>query len=75
METELIEGAKGIFDVVADGRMVFSKHAEQRFPETDEIIGALRKLSTKGEAPAVADARPSRRSGQTGSDSGSESCR
>ncbi|MCE2541399.1 MAG: Rdx family protein [Acidobacteria bacterium] len=45
LETELIEGTNGIFDVVADGRMIFSKHAEQRFPELEEIIGALRALS------------------------------
>ena len=45
MDTELIEGTNGIFDVVADGAMIFSKHAEQRFPESDEIITALRALS------------------------------
>lgn len=45
MDTELIEGTNGIFDVVADGRMIFSKHAEERFPESDEIIGALSALS------------------------------
>jgi hypothetical protein len=28
--------------VVADGRLVFSKQAEGRFPETDEILAALR---------------------------------
>ena len=31
-----------MFDVVADGDLIFSKHAEQRFPEHDEIIAALR---------------------------------
>jgi hypothetical protein len=28
--------------VVADGRLVFSKQAEGRFPEHDEILSALR---------------------------------
>jgi hypothetical protein len=28
--------------VVADGRLVFSKQAEGRFPEHDEILAALR---------------------------------
>ena len=45
LEAELIEGTNGIFDVVADGRMIFSKQAEQRFPESDEIIDALRALA------------------------------
>ena len=47
LDTELIEGTNGIFDVVADGSMIFSKHAEQRFPESDEIIGALRALNAR----------------------------
>jgi hypothetical protein len=29
--------------VVADGRLVFSKQAEGRFPEHDEILRALRR--------------------------------
>ena len=28
--------------VVVDGEMIFSKHDTHRFPESDEIIGALR---------------------------------
>ena len=40
---ELIEGGSGIFDVVADGDLVFSKHSEGRFPENDEIVRALQK--------------------------------
>ena len=40
-DPELIAAGKGIFDVVADGRMVFSKHAVGRFPEDDEVIDAL----------------------------------
>ena len=31
-----------MFDVVADGDLIFSKHAEERFPEHHEIIDALR---------------------------------
>lgn len=34
-------GAKGQFDVVADGRLLFSKHAEGRFPDLDEILSLL----------------------------------
>jgi hypothetical protein len=36
-----IEGARSQFDVVADGSVVFSKQREHRFPELDEILGAL----------------------------------
>lgn len=43
-EPELIEGQNGIFDVVANGTVVFSKHQQGRFPEAEEIITALRAL-------------------------------
>ena len=45
LDAELIEGWNGVFDVVADGKLIFSKHQEERFPEHEEIIGALRVLS------------------------------
>jgi predicted Rdx family selenoprotein len=32
---------KGQFDVVSDGQVLFSKQAEGRFPEQDEILSAL----------------------------------
>jgi selT/selW/selH-like putative selenoprotein len=38
---DLIEGRGGIFDVVADGKMLFSKKVEGRFPEPEEIVKAL----------------------------------
>jgi predicted Rdx family selenoprotein len=34
-----------VFDVAADGKLVFSRHRDARFPGTDEIIDALRKLT------------------------------
>jgi selT/selW/selH-like putative selenoprotein len=37
----VIPGEKGQFDVVADGRVVFSKQREGRFPDPDELIAAL----------------------------------
>ncbi len=36
-----LEGAKSQYDVVADGRVVFSKQASGRFPEDDEILALL----------------------------------
>jgi len=41
----LIKGDKGVFDVVADGKLVFSKYREGRFPEDSEIVDALRALA------------------------------
>jgi predicted Rdx family selenoprotein len=37
-----IPGGKSQFDVVRDGELVFSKQQTGRFPEHDEILGALR---------------------------------
>jgi predicted Rdx family selenoprotein len=34
-------GGKGQFDVVAEGTLLFSKHDQGRYPETDEILSAL----------------------------------
>jgi hypothetical protein len=34
-------GGKGQFDVVAEGRLVFSKHEQGRYPETGEVLEAL----------------------------------
>jgi selT/selW/selH-like putative selenoprotein len=39
----LIKGSGGVFDVKADGVLVFSKDKEGRFPRPDEIVEALRK--------------------------------
>jgi len=40
-EAQAVSGEKSQFDVVADGRLIFSKQREDRWPETDEIIQAL----------------------------------
>jgi selT/selW/selH-like putative selenoprotein len=42
VDSELIRGADGIFDVVVDGELIFSKHQENRFPEAPEILETLR---------------------------------
>lgn len=44
IEAELIKGAAGVFDVIADDTVVFCKVEEQRFPQDIEIIEALRRL-------------------------------
>jgi selT/selW/selH-like putative selenoprotein len=42
IDSTLIKGDRGIFDVKADGATVFSKYEEERFPTHDEVLRALR---------------------------------
>jgi selT/selW/selH-like putative selenoprotein len=44
VESELVCGGGGIFDVVVDGDTIFSKHDSARFPEPDEILSKIRNL-------------------------------
>jgi selT/selW/selH-like putative selenoprotein len=44
---ELVEGSHGVFDVKADGKLVFSKDATGRFPEPGEVSGLLMKQKQK----------------------------
>jgi selT/selW/selH-like putative selenoprotein len=41
-DAEATPGGKGQFDVLADGRLVFSKAETRRFPQPGEILDALR---------------------------------
>ena len=41
VEAELVKGDDGVFDVVADGERIFSKHEAGRFPDPDEILAKL----------------------------------
>ncbi|MEK6909890.1 MAG: Rdx family protein [Candidatus Aenigmatarchaeota archaeon] len=38
VKVSLEGGEKGIFDVYADKRLIFSKYKEGRFPDPDEIM-------------------------------------
>jgi predicted Rdx family selenoprotein len=40
-DAEVIPGGKGQFDVLAEGRLVYSKHETGRFPEDGEVLAAL----------------------------------
>ncbi len=42
IDAAALEGEKSQYDVIADGELVFSKQAEGRFPEEDEILARLR---------------------------------
>ena len=48
MRALLVEGDKGIFDVAADGKLVFSKYRAGRFPDPGEVVAALRGLRQGG---------------------------
>ena len=41
VESKLIPGGGGVFDVFKDGDLVYSKHKTGRFPEHAEIIAGL----------------------------------
>jgi selT/selW/selH-like putative selenoprotein len=43
VQPELVKGTTGVFDIVADGALIFSKHRAGRFPHAGEIVQALRK--------------------------------
>jgi selenoprotein W-related protein len=41
IESTLIEGSGGVFDVRVNGELIFSKKVAGRFPDHDEIIEAV----------------------------------
>jgi len=36
-----VEGSGGVFEVMVDGDLIFSKKQKGRFPEDEEILGLL----------------------------------
>jgi predicted Rdx family selenoprotein len=42
MSASTTPGARSQFDVLANGRLVFSKQAKGRFPEDGEVVTLLR---------------------------------
>jgi selT/selW/selH-like putative selenoprotein len=42
---DLVRGDRGAFDVLVDGKLIFSKHSAGRFPDTSEIVQAIRAQS------------------------------
>ena len=41
MKATLVRGDNGVFEVVADGELVFSKKASGRFPSDAEVLELL----------------------------------
>ncbi|HEB68039.1 MAG TPA: SelT/SelW/SelH family protein [Desulfobulbus sp.] len=42
-DVELIAGSSGVYEVVVDGRQIFSKKQSGRFPEDGEVLGLINK--------------------------------
>ena len=42
VDAELIESRGGVFEVVADGKLVFSKKNTGRFPDENEVSESIR---------------------------------
>ena len=51
IESKLVRGSGGVFDITVDNRRIFSKHDEGRFPSESEIVEKLRALHSAGGAP------------------------
>ncbi len=41
IDATLTQGHKGVFDVIADGKVIYSKRNTGRFPEDDEVLRQL----------------------------------
>jgi selenoprotein W-related protein len=43
VDSTLTPGGGGVFEVIVDGKNIFSKKSVGRFPETGEIVSMLQK--------------------------------
>ncbi len=43
-EVELIASSGGVYEVIVDGKNIFSKKMLNRFPEDGEIVGLIQRL-------------------------------
>ncbi len=48
VESKLIEGAGGVFEVRVDGSLVWSKKDTGRFPEQRELAEKIRTMISRG---------------------------
>lgn len=42
LETDLIKGSNGIFDIEIDGKLVYSKNETGEFPDEESLIQKIR---------------------------------
>ena len=47
ISSELIPGSNGVYDVIMDEKIIYSKNRTKRFPDNDEIIALIQNLDTK----------------------------
>ena len=50
-ELTMVTGAKGVFDVVVDGRTLYSKHETGRHAEPGEVLAFFREQYATGVTP------------------------
>lgn len=50
-ELTLVTGTKGVFDVVVDGRTLYSKHETGRHAEPGEVLALFREQYATGVTP------------------------
>jgi selenoprotein W-related protein len=47
VEAQLVESSGGMFDVIVDGKLVYSKAQTGRFPDEGEVVKLLEKAKGK----------------------------
>ena len=45
VDSKLIEGMGGVFDVHVDGKQIWSKHDTGRFPDDNEVLDKIKPLA------------------------------
>ena len=40
---QVIPGSKGVYDIVVDGNLIYSKYQTKQFPDNDEIIKLIKQ--------------------------------
>lgn len=40
---QVVPGSKGVYDIVVDGNLIYSKYQTKRFPDNDEIIKLIKQ--------------------------------
>jgi predicted Rdx family selenoprotein len=57
-ETEIRPGATGQFDVIANGKLIFSKKETGRFPNPGEVERRFAALKEGKELPPLDESKP-----------------
>ena len=45
IETELISSGGGVFEIMLDGDLIFSKKAKGRFPDDGEVVALIKQAT------------------------------